>query len=182
MSGSTLPDGGSTHKYEALSQLDLDASCHGRVVQALQTSMIPGPNFSTFSCPRPWTAFSCVSVCGRARTMLRRVVEARTKKRGRLSFSDWVLRYSRRRWSRACCSGVRSSVGSGVAERVRVKVLAVGGITTPGNDAFGVVLAECGGLSISPRLRSGFGRDDASWVRGMLRGASKRQMAMMSAP
>ena len=41
--------------------------------------------------------------------MLRRVVEARTKKRGRFSFSDSALRHSRRRWSRACCSGVRSS-------------------------------------------------------------------------
>src|SRR6267154_2418121 len=53
--------------------------------------------------------FSCERVCGRARTMLRRVVEARTKKRGRLSFSDSALRHSRRRRSRACCSGVRGA-------------------------------------------------------------------------
>ena len=66
--------------------------------------------------------------------MLRRVVEARTKKSGRFSFSDSALRHSRRRWSRACCSGVKVSVGSGVVARGRVNDSVVGELT-PGAEA-----------------------------------------------
>jgi hypothetical protein len=123
--------------------------------QVVQISMIPGPNFSIFSWPRPWMVFSCERVCGRARTMLRRVVEARTKKRGRFSLSDSALRHSRRRWSRACCSGVRVSTGSGVVERGRVKVSAV-------SSAVVALEEKCGGLSASA-AKCALGRDDASW-------------------
>src|SRR5882757_8423909 len=84
--------------------------------------------------------FSCERVCGRARTMLRRVVEARTKKRGRFNLSDSDLRHLRRRWSRACCSGVRVS-GSRVMARGRAKVSA-GGEFTPGAEAPFLSLAE----------------------------------------
>ena len=97
--------------------------------------------------------FSCERVCGRARTMLRRVVEARTKKSGRFSFSDSALRHSRRRWSRACCSGVKVSVGSGVVVRGRVKVSAV-------SCAVGAVEEECGGLSATAAECAAFGRND----------------------
>ena len=89
---------------------------------AIQTSRMPGPNFSAFSWPRPWMDFSCARFCGRVRTMLRSVVEARTKKRGRSSLSDSAFRQSRRRWSSCCCSGVRESVGSEAVVRWRVKV------------------------------------------------------------
>src|SRR5216683_3778387 len=63
-------------------------------------------------------------VWGRMRTMLRRVEEPRTKNWGRPSFSDSALRHSRRRWSRACWSGVRASAGSEVMGRWRWKVSA----------------------------------------------------------
>src|SRR5271168_3186552 len=102
-----------------------------------------GPNFSIFSWFRPGMALSCERLCGWARTMLRRVVEARTKKSGRLSFSDSALRHSRRRWSRACCSGVRDSVGSGVVRArasARVELAEVPLDATVEED-----LAKCGG-------------------------------------
>src|SRR6202021_1176217 len=101
--------------------------------------MIPGPNFSAFSIPRPWMDFSCVRFFGRARTMLRSVAEARTKKRGTFSFSDSALRQSRRRWSRACCSGVRLSVGSGMVGRGRVKVSAEGWLIPRGKAPFSLL-------------------------------------------
>src|ERR1700748_2987468 len=102
--------------------------------------------------------------CGRARTMLRRVVEARTKKSGRLSFSDSALRHARRRWSRACCSGVRVS-GSGVVVRGRVKVLATEGVTVfLLRSRLSVVRAKCGGLSTAAAKDAAFGRDDASFL------------------
>src|SRR5271155_4431170 len=112
---------------------------------------------------------SCERVCGRARTMLRRVVEARTKKSGRLSFSDSALRHSRRRWSRACCSGVRDSVGSGVVRArasARVELAEVPLDATVEED-----LAKCGGpfgklragFSTSAAKSAAFGRDDGSF-------------------
>jgi len=116
--------------------------------------------------------------------MLRRVVEARTKKRGRFSFSDSALRHSRRRWSRACCSELRVSVGSG-AVRGQVKVSAGdAAVVTWAGLLFELVRAKCGDLSTSVAKCAAFGRDDelSLGVKRVLRGASERQMAMMAEP
>ena len=68
--------------------------------------------------------FSWERVCGRARTMLRRVVEARTKKSGRLSFSDSALRH-RGGVVEGLLLGGEGFVGSDAVARGRVKVSAV---------------------------------------------------------
>src|ERR1700733_14827841 len=141
-------------------------------------SRMRAPNFSIFSGPSPWTVLSCARFCGWARTMLRRVVEASTKKRGRLSFSDSALRHSRRRWSRACCSGVRVSVGSAAAWRALVWDSAEA-VLVLWWDQSCAVLARFGGLSDSLH----FGRDDDSFLPGArLTVTSERQMGVISAP
>src|SRR5216684_106949 len=141
--------------------------------------MMLGPNFSIFSWPRPWMVLSSERGCGRARTMLRRVVEARTKKRGRFSLSDSALRHSRRRWSRACCSGVRVSAGSGVGVRGRVKVSTAGEFT-PKAKALGYPEATAG-ATVACGVCDSFGRDDelVLGTDGGLSGASERQREMM---
>jgi len=139
---------------------------------------------------------SCERDCGRARTIFRRVVEARTKKRGRLSLSDSVWRHSRRRWSRACWAGVRFSMGSAIRGRTKVSGDDVRSLAKSGSP-FGKLRAGCFTASGEDVT---FGRDDGAFFTvvetelflidcetesfgvAILFRIALRQMAMISAP